>query len=316
MPTWVVDYVLVHELAHLLEQHHDAGVLGLGRPLPPRRAGQGLPARLVGRRRARRPSGQRRDRRGPRGGRRHRRRGERWTAPPAPSARAAGPARGRSARASRPRARAAPSTGHHRTSSDSSLTCGRRRRRGRPRRSRTSRWCTVPRGSQKSTACSSRCSGTGSRRRSAMPDSSTASRRADVGQRGVAGLAVAAEGEPAPGLAVQVEQHVLAGRVEDQRAGGQVVGEAGPRASRRGAARGGRRSASRSASWAGVGRRPGPQHGERVGVAGSLLGPGCPCRRRSRRPALSPGAVEQLAQLGVEVVLGQVGGGRRRPRGR
>ena len=47
MPAWVVDYVLVHELAHLLEPGHDAALLGVGRPLPAGRAGQGLPARLL-----------------------------------------------------------------------------------------------------------------------------------------------------------------------------------------------------------------------------------------------------------------------------
>ena len=47
MPGWVVDYVLVHELAHLLEAGHTAGVLGLGRPLPAGREGQGLPRGML-----------------------------------------------------------------------------------------------------------------------------------------------------------------------------------------------------------------------------------------------------------------------------
>ena len=48
------------------------------------------------------------------------------------------------------------------------------------------------------------------------------------GEGGVARLEVAAEGEPATGLAVQVEQHLVTGGRQHQRAGGQVVGEAGP----------------------------------------------------------------------------------------
>ena len=47
MPPWVVDYVLIHELAHLLEPGHGAEVLGVGRPLSQVRAGQGLSGRLV-----------------------------------------------------------------------------------------------------------------------------------------------------------------------------------------------------------------------------------------------------------------------------
>ena len=43
MPEYVVDYVLVHELAHLLEPSHDDALLGAGARLPAGRAGAGLP---------------------------------------------------------------------------------------------------------------------------------------------------------------------------------------------------------------------------------------------------------------------------------
>ena len=53
MPDWVIDYVLLHELAHLIVPSHNARVLGAGRPLPEGRTGPRLPG--GGRRRLRRP---------------------------------------------------------------------------------------------------------------------------------------------------------------------------------------------------------------------------------------------------------------------
>ena len=44
-PAWVVDYVLVHELAHLLVPGHGEAVLGDGSPLSTHRSGDRLPRR-------------------------------------------------------------------------------------------------------------------------------------------------------------------------------------------------------------------------------------------------------------------------------
>ena len=45
MPQWVIDYVLLHELAHLLVAGHDAAFWRLLDGLPGDGAGQGLPGR-------------------------------------------------------------------------------------------------------------------------------------------------------------------------------------------------------------------------------------------------------------------------------
>ena len=130
MPAWVVDYVLVHELAHLLEVgHNDRFWAWVDRYPRAERAkgylsGWSAAAQL-----------------GPATGRRTRSTTS-TTEPPA--------ARGRprSARASRPRARGARRCGHQRTSDDSALTDG-SAPGGAVATNRTSRWCTSPRGSQK-----------------------------------------------------------------------------------------------------------------------------------------------------------------------
>ena len=138
MPAWVIDYVLVHELAHLLEPGPRREVLGLGRPLPAGRAGQGLPAGLVGRRPARPAAGPRTST-------------EPLTREPAPARRARpGPSGSGSA-----------STGHQRTSSDSSLTaCS--ASGGGDRHEPDVEVVDAAAGSQNGTACSLSCTGTGS----------------------------------------------------------------------------------------------------------------------------------------------------------
>ena len=156
MPAWVVDYVLVHELAHLLEAGHNERFWAWVDRYPRAERAKGY---LSG-----------------------------WSAAaqlePPPGADGSTttrstdrPARAprRSARASRPRARGGRRRGHQRTSVDSALTVG-SAPAGATATNRTSRWCTSPRGSQKSTACSSRWTGSRSSRRPAIPDSSVASR--------------------------------------------------------------------------------------------------------------------------------------------
>ena len=191
--------------------------------------------------------------------------------------------------------RAASSTGHQRTSSDSSLTAGsasggrdgdephvevvHRRRAGR----RTSTGVLVE-------VHRLRVEDAG--RRSRTPR--CASRSAAAGQRGVAGLAVAAELEPrAAPCACRVSSTWSPVGGEHQRARGEVVGEARRGQSRRRARRGGRRTRSRSALLLGGRARPSGRARRarrRAGVTSS--GSSASSGRRVASPAV---AVEQLA---------------------
>ena len=177
MPAWVIDYVLVHELAHLLEPGHDA-VLGAGWTATRRPSGPRATCR-AGRRRGARSTSRRRDV---------------TSASPASAERCPAHARQpRSARACPARGRAASSTGHQRTSSDSSLTAGSAPRRRTAPGSGRRGGAPSPRGSQKVTACSSRCTGTGSSASPAQPGLLGGLPQRGAGQGGVPGLAVTAE---------------------------------------------------------------------------------------------------------------------------
>ena len=142
MPVWVVDYVLVHELAHLLEPGHDAAFWALGRPLPAGRAGQGLPAGLVGRGAA-----------GPAARRRGRLSAHRGAAAP-------GRARGRTATPRRARAGRRPATSARRGTRRSP-----RARRRRARRPGTTRRGGGPRRCRRRTARRARRAAAGRGRR-------------------------------------------------------------------------------------------------------------------------------------------------------
>ena len=210
VPDHVLDYVLLHELAHLL-------VPGTARPsgdcLPRTRAPSARGASSTGSRTRKAGPPLRRT---PRGG------ASRW-------GRGRGRRRGRTspdgARRELERHQllrvpaGSASTGHQRTSADSALTRG-RRPLGATAAYRTSR-CSRLGPKAPTSTCRSSCTGGGRRRVRRCPDSSRP--RAGAAQREPSPPRGGRRTGTARALPVQREQHVLAGRVEDD-AGRREVG--------------------------------------------------------------------------------------------
>ena len=206
---WVVDYVLVHELAHLLVPGHGPDFWALVDALPAHRAGPRLPR---GRRRDRRAAGCPTTT--------TRRPTARCPSTAEPTAARLGPGRPGADRSSTASG-GSPSAGNHATSRDSSLTTG-----------------SAPGGATatyRTSRCSPQVPNAADRRVPVQVDRAVADhpQTVDAGllgrlaQRGrreaaVAGLAVAAELPPEAALAVQRQQDPLAGVVEHHRARGEV----------------------------------------------------------------------------------------------
>ena len=178
MPGFVLDYVILHELAHLLSPGHGPDFWALLAGLPAARAGPRLPRGRRGDGRAR--PVRRRDRRARRAGPgRARLRPQRLTPRrPASAQQAARAALGTSgARARRPRSRAAGRpTGHQATSSDSSLTANSASSRATPAIPQVEVLAAPPE-AEREQRCRSRSHELRvAATRSASPDSSRASR--------------------------------------------------------------------------------------------------------------------------------------------